>query len=43
MKKVIVTQRFEKIGKHRELRDNLDIRLCNLIERSNKLIKISIK
>ena len=33
MKKVIVTQRFEKIGKHRELRDNLDIRLCNLIEK----------
>jgi putative glutamine amidotransferase len=33
MKKVIITQRFEKIGKHRELRDNLDVRLYNLIEK----------
>ena len=31
MKKIIITQRFEKIGKFRELRDNLDIRLSNLI------------
>lgn len=33
MKKIIITQRFEKIGKFRELRDNLDIRLSNLISK----------
>tara|TARA_B100000029_G_scaffold495593_1_gene560726 strand:+ start:931 stop:1533 length:603 start_codon:yes stop_codon:yes gene_type:complete len=33
MKRIIITQRFEKIGKHRELRDSLDVRLSNLIEK----------
>ena len=31
MKKIIISQRFEKIGKFKELRDNLDTRLTNLI------------
>ena len=26
MKKIFITQRLEKIGKHQELRDNLDLR-----------------
>ena len=32
MKKIIITQRFEKIGKFNELRDNIDSRLPNLIQ-----------
>ena len=31
MKKILITQRFEKIGKFNELRDNLDVRLTSLI------------
>lgn len=31
MKKIIISQRFEKIGEFKELRDNLDTRLTNLI------------
>ena len=31
MKKIIITQRYEKIGQFKELRDNLDVRLINLI------------
>ena len=34
MKKIIITQRFEKIGKFNELRDNIDSRLPNLIQKS---------
>ena len=30
MKKILITQRFEKIGKFNELRDNLDVRLSSL-------------
>ena len=33
MKKILITQRFEKIGKFKELRDNLDVRLSSLIFR----------
>ena len=32
MKKIIISQRLEKVGKFYELRDNLDIRLSNFIE-----------
>lgn len=31
MKKILITQRFEKIGTFKELRDNLDVRLTSLI------------
>ena len=31
MKKLIISQRFEKIGDHNELRDNLDVRLSKFI------------
>ena len=31
MKKILISQRFEKIGKFRELRDSLDVRLSYLI------------
>ena len=31
MKKILITQRFEKIVKFNELRDNLDVRLTSLI------------
>ena len=31
MKKIFISQRFDKIGKFKELRDNLDVRLSNLI------------
>ena len=30
MKKIIITQRMERLGKHKELRDCLDIKLANL-------------
>ena len=33
MKTLIITQRYEKIGKHHELRDNLDVRFIKLIEK----------
>ena len=33
MKKIIITQRYEKIGKFNELRDNIDSRLPNLIQK----------
>jgi len=32
MKKILITQRFEKIGKFNEYRDNIDTRLTSLIE-----------
>ena len=31
MKKILITQRYEKIGEFKELRDNLDVRLASLI------------
>lgn len=31
MKKILITQRFEKIGKLNELRDNIDVRLSSFI------------
>ena len=31
MKKILITQRYEKIGEFKELRDNLDVRLSSLI------------
>ena len=31
MKKILITQRYEKIGDFKELRDNLDVRLSSLI------------
>ena len=33
MKKIIITQRYEKIGKFNELRDNIDSRLPNLVQK----------
>lgn len=30
MKKIIITQRMERLGRHKELRDSLDIKLANL-------------
>jgi len=33
MKKILITQRIEKIGKHNELRDTIDIRLPNILEK----------
>ena len=33
MKKIIITQRFEKIGMHDEFRDNLDINMCDMLSR----------
>ena len=33
MKTLIITQRYEKIGRHHELRDNLDVRFIKLIEK----------
>ena len=37
MKKLIISQRFEKIGDHNELRDNLDVRLSKFIFELNYL------
>ena len=37
MKKILITQRLTRIGIHKELRDNIDIRLPNFIERLNFL------
>ena len=31
MKKILITQRYEKLGKFKEKRDNLDVRLANII------------
>ena len=33
MKKIIITQRYERIGNFKELRDNLDVRLSETIEK----------
>ena len=33
MKKIIITQRYERIGNFKELRDNLDARLSETIEK----------
>ena len=33
MKKIIITTRYDKIGKFKELRDNLDVKLSSLIEK----------
>ena len=33
MKKIIISQRYEKIGKFNELRDNIDSRLPQLIQK----------
>ena len=33
MKKIIITQRQDRLGNFREIRDNIDIRLINLIEK----------
>ena len=32
MKKIIITQRIDKVGKFNEIRDNLDIRFSKMIE-----------
>ena len=33
MKKILITQRFEKIGKFKEKRDNIDIRFVNFFNK----------
>ena len=33
MKKIVITQRFEKIGKFNEYRDNIDSKLPSLIQK----------
>ena len=35
MKKIFITQRLEKIGKHQELRDNLDLRFSFFFQKLN--------
>lgn len=35
MKKILITQRYERIGKFKELRDNIDLRYINMIENIN--------
>ena len=37
MKKIFITQRLEKIGKHQELRDNLDLRFSFFFQKLNML------
>ena len=33
VKKIIITQRIDKVGKFNELRDNLDLRLSNMFDK----------
>ena len=37
MKKILITQRYEKIGPHKEIRDNTDVRLSRMIEKIGQL------
>ena len=37
MKKILITQRNERIGQFKESRDNLDLRYVNLIQNLNML------
>ena len=37
MKKILITQRYEKIGPHKEVRDNTDVRLSRMIEKIGQL------
>ena len=33
MKKIVITQRLDKIGRYKELRDNLDVRFYSFFEK----------
>ena len=42
MKKILITQRLEKIGKFKEKRDNIDIRFVNFFNKIGSTLKISL-